>query len=64
MSKNMMAAAGCVFVYIAIVATLAAAWWTHIIVCIKASAWWLMLFGIIMPPIGWAHGFAVWFGWL
>jgi uncharacterized membrane protein YGL010W len=41
-----------------------ASWGTHVIACIKASAWFLLLFGIFVPPIGWIHGLAVWFGWL
>jgi hypothetical protein len=57
-------AAGCVFAWLAVVGTALAAWCTHVIVCIKTSAWFLLAFGTIVPPIGWLHGFAVWFGWL
>ena len=42
--------------------TIIAAWFTHVIVCIKAAAWILLVIGIIMPPIGLVHGIAVWFG--
>lgn len=40
----------------------AAAWITHVIVCIKASAWILLLFGCIVAPVGIIHGVGVWFG--
>jgi hypothetical protein len=39
-----------------------AAWATHVIVCIKTSSWILLVFGVFVPPIGWLHGFANWFG--
>lgn len=39
-----------------------AAWFTHIIVCIQYGLWVLMLFGILVPPIGWVHGIGTWFG--
>lgn len=40
----------------------AAAWITHVIVCIKASAWVLLAFGCIVAPVGVIHGFGVWLG--
>lgn len=40
----------------------AAAWITHVIVCIKASAWILLLFGCIVAPVGVIHGIGVWLG--
>jgi hypothetical protein len=40
----------------------AAAWITHVIVCIKASAWVLLLFGCVVAPVGVIHGVGVWFG--
>lgn len=46
------------------VATVIAAWITHVILCIKSTSWILLIFGIIVPPIGLIHGFASWFGWL
>lgn len=42
--------------------TSAAAWITHVIVCIKASAWVLLAFGCIVAPVGVVHGFGVWLG--
>lgn len=39
-----------------------AAWFTHIIVCIKAANWLLLIAGAIMFPIGIIHGVGVWFG--
>lgn len=40
----------------------AAAWITHVIVCIKASAWVLLLFGCFVAPVGVVHGVGVWLG--
>lgn len=40
----------------------AAAWITHVVVCIKASAWILLLFGCIIFPVGVIHGWGVWLG--
>jgi len=40
----------------------AAAWITHVIVCIKASAWVLLLFGCFVAPVGVVHGIGVWLG--
>lgn len=40
----------------------AAAWITHVVVCIKASAWILLLFGCIVAPVGVIHGIGVWLG--
>lgn len=40
----------------------AAAWITHVVVCIKASAWILLLFGCIVAPVGVVHGIGVWLG--
>lgn len=42
--------------------SLALAWMTHVIVCIKASAWILLAFGCVVFPVGVIHGYAVWFG--
>lgn len=42
--------------------TMAAAWITHVVVCIKASAWILLAFGCIVAPVGIIHGIGVWFG--
>lgn len=42
--------------------TAAAAWITHVIVCIKASAWVLLLFGCIVAPVGVIHGIGFWLG--
>lgn len=40
----------------------AAAWITHVLVCIKASACILLLFGCIVAPVGVIHGVGVWVG--
>lgn len=47
----------------AAVFTSLAAWVTHVVVCIKTSSWILMVFGIVVPPIGFVHGVGSWFGW-
>ena len=39
-----------------------AAWFTHIVVCIKVGAWGFLIAGAIMPPIGMVHGAGIWFG--
>ena len=40
----------------------AAAWLTHVIVCIKTTSWALLIIGSIIFPISWVHGTGVWFG--
>lgn len=40
----------------------AAAWLTHVVVCIKASLWVFLLAGAICFPVGIVHGFGIWFG--
>lgn len=39
-----------------------AAWFTHVIVCIKTSAWLFLIAGAIMAPVGVIHGTGIWFG--
>lgn len=43
--------------------TVLAAWVTHVVVCIKTTSWILLVFGIVVPPIGFIHGVGSWFGW-
>jgi len=40
----------------------AAAWITHVIVCIKTGSWILLLFGCAVVPVGVVHGVGVWLG--
>ncbi|OJH53506.1 hypothetical protein ATN81_19150 [Agrobacterium pusense] len=40
----------------------AAAWVTHVYVCIQASAWILLAFGCVVAPVGIIHGVGVWLG--
>jgi hypothetical protein len=47
---------------ILVMLTSAAAWVTHVIVCIKSSAWILLLFGCVVAPVGVVHGIGVWLG--
>ena len=50
------------WLFIAFMVTLLAAWWTHIVVCLKAEAWVILIAGIVVPPIGVVHGISIWFG--
>jgi hypothetical protein len=43
--------------------TLAAAWVTHVVACIKTGSMMLLVLGTVFPPYGWIHGFGSWFGW-
>jgi hypothetical protein len=40
----------------------AAAWLTHVIVCIKTASYIFLLAGGLVAPIGIIHGFGVWIG--
>jgi hypothetical protein len=42
--------------------TVAFAWLTHVIVCIKTSAWGFLIAGAIFAPVGVIHGIGVWIG--
>lgn len=53
---------GLLLAFISLLLGSAAAWITHVIVCIKASAWILLLFGCIVAPVGVIHGIGVWLG--
>lgn len=48
--------------YLAIVLACIAAWFTHVIVCIKAASWLFLIAGAIFAPVGVVHGIGVWFG--
>ncbi len=41
----------------------AAAWITHVVVCLKTASWGFLIAGAIMFPIAWIHGTGIWFGW-
>jgi hypothetical protein len=60
-TSHLGAAAGALFMILLLLGS-AAAWVTHVIVCIKASAWILLLFGCFVAPVGVVHGFGVWLG--
>lgn len=47
---------------IAVVAWVAAAWLTHVVVSIQSASWLLLLAGAIVFPVGCIHGTGVWFG--
>lgn len=53
-----------VFAIFGLIFTFIAAWATHVVVSIKTASWILLIIGIFVPPIGWIHGFAFWFGWV
>lgn len=40
----------------------AAAWLTHVIVCVKAASWGFLIAGAIFFPIAMVHGVGIWFG--
>ena len=40
----------------------AAAWLTHVIVCIKAASWGFLIAGALFFPIAIVHGVGVWLG--
>jgi len=48
-------------IQIAFVIWLIAAWFTHVVVCIKAASWGFLIAGAIMFPIAWVHGTGIWF---
>lgn len=50
------------FAYIGCLLSAAAAWVTHIIVCIKSASYLFLIAGAVLPPIGVIHGYGVWFG--
>lgn len=46
---------------------LVSAWITHIVWCIGAAKWTgaaiaLLIVGVLIPPVGCAHGVGLWFG--
>jgi hypothetical protein len=41
---------------------LAAAWLTHVIVCLKAQSWGFLIAGAMIMPIAWVHGGGIWLG--
>jgi len=49
-------------VAIALLAWVAAAWITHVVVCLKASSWGFLIAGAIFFPVAWVHGTGVWIG--
>lgn len=51
-----------IFFPIAIIFWIAAAWITHIVVCLQTAAWGFLIAGAIVFPIAWIHGTGVWFG--
>jgi len=45
-----------------ILVVLFAAWFTHVIVCLKAGAWGFLIAGALFFPIAIIHGAGIWFG--
>jgi hypothetical protein len=52
-----------VLIGIGIAIWLAAAWVTHVVVCLKTASWGFLIAGAIMFPIAWIHGTGIWLGW-
>lgn len=48
--------------FLALLLCSAAAWVTHVIVCIQHAAWILLLFGCFVMPVGVIHGIGIWLG--
>ena len=53
---------GGIFTSVFVLCSIIAAWMTHVIICIQTASWILLVIGIFVPPIGWVHGFGIWFG--
>lgn len=45
-----------------VMAWIAAAWITHVVVCIKTAAWGFLIAGAIMFPVAVVHGTGLWLG--
>jgi hypothetical protein len=45
-----------------LVATMIAAWVTHVVICIKTASWVLLVIGAVVFPVGIIHGVGYWFG--
>lgn len=50
------------FAYVGCLLSAAAAWVTHVVICIKSASWAFLVLGAIIPPIGVIHGYGTWFG--
>ncbi len=53
-------------ILIGIGVAIAAAWVTHIVICIAAntaSAVALLIIGVVIPPVGVVHGLSYWLGY-
>ena len=44
-----------------IIATLGA-WMQHFITSISEEMWVMLVIGVIIPPLGWLHGWLIWLG--
>lgn len=40
----------------------AAAWVTHVVICIQVQAWILLVIGVVFFPVGVIHGLMIWVG--
>lgn len=49
------------WLYVGLIAWMAASWLTHIIVCLKDGSWGFLIAGALLVPIAWIHGTGVWF---
>lgn len=54
--------AGCGLIMLALGLVSAAAWLTHVIVCIRDGEWGFLIAGALLAPIAVVHGIGCWFG--
>ena len=47
---------------VAVILTMVAAWFTHILHCLMAGKYLLLIAGAFIAPVGVIHGIGLWFG--
>lgn len=53
---------GTIIAIIVFIITGLAAWFTHVVVCIKTASYIFLIAGAIAAPIGMIHGVGIWLG--
>ena len=53
---------GAIVAMIVFLITMFAAWFTHVVVCIKTASYLFLIAGAVFAPIGAIHGIGVWLG--
>jgi hypothetical protein len=51
-----------IIVSLALLVWVAAAWLTHVVVCIKTASWAFLIAGALLFPVAIVHGTGLWFG--